>query len=201
VDDETGNIHLDAGTRVVRGREALDYVRVRHGISNNGDIGRMKRQQAFIASMANRVMSADTLARPDRLFKFLGAATRSLTLDEDLDSVKQLADLASEFQDIGLSNIRFITVPWDFWVEDPNRLVWAEDANRLWRQMRFDRVLSKDLSAEAIDAAQRPGSTATPDPDVTSSPTDEAGKDASGSPRPTPTRDPAEVAEENGLCA
>jgi LCP family protein required for cell wall assembly len=205
VDDDEGNIHLDAGTRVVRGREALDYVRVRHDISSNGDIGRMKRQQAFIASMANRVMSADTLARPDRLLSFLGAATKSLTLDEKLDSVKQLADLAGEFQDIGLDNIKFITVPWDFWEEDPNRLVWAEDANRLWRQMRFDRQLSRDLSAEAIDAAQRPGSTAKPDPDLTSSPTEQSsdgpGDGPGDGPSPTPTRDPAEIAAENGLCA
>lgn len=199
VNDETGNIHLDAGTRIVRGREALDYVRVRHGISNNGDIGRMKRQQAFIASMANKVMSAETLARPDRLFGFLGAATRSLTLDDGLSSVKRLSDLASEFQDIGLSNIKFITVPWDFWVEDRNRLVWAEDANRLWQQMRFDRPLSAELSSEAIDAAQRPGSTATPDPSDTSSPTEEASEGISAS--PTPTRDPEEIAAENGLCA
>lgn len=201
VDDETGNIHLEAGTRLVRGREALDYVRVRHGISNNGDIGRMKRQQAFIASMANKVMSAETLARPDRLLKFLGAATKSLTLDDGLSSVKKLSDLASEFQDIGLNNIKFITVPWDFWVEDRNRLVWAEDANRLWKQMRFDRPLSRDLSSEAIDAAQRPGSTATPNPADTTPPTDGASEAPSGGPSPTPTRDPAEVAEENGLCA
>jgi LCP family protein required for cell wall assembly len=200
VDDETGNIHLDAGTREVRGREALDYVRVRHDISNNGDIGRMKRQQAFIASMANKVMSAETLARPDRLFRFLGAATRSLALDERLDSVKKLSDLASEFQDIGLSNIKFVTVPWDFWEEDHNRLVWAEDADLLWRQMRFDRPLTGPLSAEAIDAAQRPGSTATPDPQDTASPTGGA-EGPSGSPSPTQTRDPAEVAAENGLCA
>ena len=34
-------------------------MRVRHGISSNGDIGRMKRQQVFIAAMASKVMSAE----------------------------------------------------------------------------------------------------------------------------------------------
>ena len=59
-------------------------MRVRHAISNNGDIGRMKRQQAFIAAMANKVKSAGTLGRPDRAFKFVDAATKSLTLDPGL---------------------------------------------------------------------------------------------------------------------
>ena len=33
VDDDIGHIHLKAGTREVKGKEALDYVRVRHAIS------------------------------------------------------------------------------------------------------------------------------------------------------------------------
>ena len=45
------------------------------------DIGRMKRQQAFIAAMAHQVLSANTLANPIRLLKFLEAATKSLQLD------------------------------------------------------------------------------------------------------------------------
>ncbi|MBD8870701.1 LCP family protein [Nocardioides sp. MJB4] len=196
VDDETGNITLEAGTREVQGQEALDYVRVRYGISNNGDIGRMKRQQSFIASMAGKVLSADTLGRPDRLLGFLNAATKSLTLDEELDSVKKVADLAQQFQGIGLDNIKFITVPFDFYEPDPNRLVWAEDANQLWKNIRFDRPLGSKLSSEVITAARRPGSTASPDPKDTSSPTPEPSDEPSASPV-----DPAKVAAENGLCA
>ena len=51
----------------MKGQRALDYVRVRHDISDNGDIGRMKRQQTFLASMANKAVSAGTLANPVRL--------------------------------------------------------------------------------------------------------------------------------------
>jgi LCP family protein required for cell wall assembly len=187
VDDYTGNIHLKAGTREVQGKEALDYVRVRHGISQNGDIGRMKRQQVFIAAMASKVMAAETLTNPARLIGFLGAATRSLTIDKRLGSVKKIAELASEFQDIGLDNIRFITVPWDFYEPDPNRLVWAPDARELWQKMINDRPLSKRLSSEAVTAAQRPGSGTTSGPTTT--------------PSEQPTRSAEEIAAENGLCA
>ena len=47
------------------GQQALNYVRERYVVGNGSDIGRMKRQQAFIASMAHQVVSAGTLARPD----------------------------------------------------------------------------------------------------------------------------------------
>lgn len=205
VDDYTGNIHLKAGTREVKGKEALDYVRVRHGISNNGDIGRMKRQQVFIAAMANKVMSAETLARPDRLLGFLRAATRSLTLDKGLGSVMKLRDLASQFQDTGLDDIKFITVPWDFWPEDPNRLIWTEDADALWHKMIFDLPLSKRLSTEAVSAARQPGGPAKPgeDPsdDPSDDPTEEPSDQASETPSEVPSRSAEEIAAENGLCA
>ena len=192
VDDYTGNIHLKAGTREVEGKEALDYVRVRHGISQNGDIGRMKRQQVFIAAMAGKVMAAETLTNPARLIGFLRAATRSLTIDKRLGSVKKIAELASEFQDIGLDNIRFITVPWDFYQPDPNRLVWAPDARELWQKMINDKPLSKRLSSEAVTAARRPGAGATSGP-TSPNPTN--------SPSQEPSRSAEEIAAENGLCA
>ncbi|WP_067435467.1 LCP family protein [Nocardioides jensenii] len=197
VDDPVGNIHLKAGTRELEGQEALDYVRVRHNISNNGDIGRMKRQQAFLAALANKVMSKGVLARPDRLYDFLDATTKSLTVDQRLGSPKKIADLAGKFQDLGTQNIKFITVPWDFYEPDPNRLVWAEDANLLWKKMRFDEPLSKRLSSDVITAARRPGSTATPDPDSTESPSADPSDDASESEAET---EAAESAEANGLC-
>ncbi len=82
VNDDIGHIHLPAGTYKVNGNQALDYVRVRHGIgAETGDIGRMKRQQAFISAMIEKVVSKGTLANPVRLYKFLDAATQSLTTD------------------------------------------------------------------------------------------------------------------------
>lgn len=196
VDDRSHGIYLEAGRREVSGREALNYVRVRHNISSNGDIGRMKRQQAFIASMTNKVMSGDVMTRPDRLVSFLKAATKSLTVDEDLGSVKQMGSLAWEFRNIDLDKIKFITVPWDFWPEDPNRLIWTQQANALWRKIRHDDALSKRLSAEAISAAQEPGGKPA-DPEAT----DEPEAEETDEPTEEPTKSAEEIAAENGLCA
>ncbi|WP_235737273.1 hypothetical protein [Nocardioides alcanivorans] len=145
------------------------------------------------------------LARPDRLVKFLYAATRSLTLDSELDSVAKIADLVGEVGDIGLENIKFITVPWDFYEPDHNRLVWAEDANLLWKRIKHDQPLSRRLSTELVDAARRPGSTATPDPDDESS--DESSSDEEseelGDESAEATADEEEraaTAAANGLC-
>lgn len=139
--DPEHDINLAAGRRLVTGDEALDYVRERSYLSVNGDIGRMRRQQAFVASMVDRVISADTLATPTRLYNFLDAATGSLTLDEDLASLGALADLTAEFRGTDAADIKFVTVPIEAYAEDANRLQLAPPAQRLWELIAADRPL------------------------------------------------------------
>ena len=64
VDDRIGNITLTAGRHQFNGDQALDYVRVRHGLDRTGDVGRMKRQQTFLASMIQKATSTGTLTNP-----------------------------------------------------------------------------------------------------------------------------------------
>ena len=177
VDDPIGKIYLPAGSYEVTGDQALDYVRVRHDISDNGDIGRMKRQQAFLAAMVNKAVSAGTLFNPPRLVKFLNAGTKSLTTDPGLAQLTDLFTLAEEVRDIGLNQVQFLTVPFTAYEPDPNRLALAPNAEMLWNQLRNDVPLSKELTSEATKASE--------------------GKPGSGKPKP----EDAEEAQQNGLCA
>lgn len=192
VHDTTGHINLPAGSYTVKGTQALDYVRVRHAISDNGDIGRMKRQQAFLASMANKAISAGTLINPVRLYNFLDAATQSLTTDPQLASLKDLAGLAKSMKNIGLDHIQFVTVPFETYQPDPNRLQWAPEADRLWNRIRHDKPLSKDLKSGVTTAADQGAHKKHPS-DGASTPSDQ--------PSQTEAAAKAEQARENGLCA
>ncbi len=220
VDDEIGKIHLPEGTYKVNGAQALDYVRVRHGLgAPNGDIGRMKRQQAFIAAMVEKVVAKGTLANPVRLYRFLDAATQSLTTDPGFAHLKELASLGSSLKNIGLENVQFITVPNRPYVEDPNRLEWAPEADALWRKMRFDKPLGK-LGAGAVtpgnesadkasdEASDKPSDKSSGEPSDSSSasPSEDgsASTDTSDARTETSGQSAAErkrAAEEAGLCA
>lgn len=189
VDDDKHDIHFEAGTQELDGEAALDYVRERYVLSVTGDIGRMKRQQAFIASMADKVLSAGTLSRPDRVFSFLDAVTESIEVDADLDTIAKMAELAQDLRGPGLSDIKFLTVPIAEYEPDPNRLIWTDAAKDLWRRINQDKPLGPTLSEGSLKAGDRV-STASPSPDATESPSTSEKK--------------AEEAQErlsNGLCA
>ncbi|MBZ5737780.1 LCP family protein [Nocardioides mangrovi] len=157
--DPAHQINIEAGTRKLKGTEALNYVRERYVVGNGSDVGRMKRQQAFIASMAHQVITAGTLARPDHLVRFLDAATKSLTVDKGLGNLVKIAELGSEFKDIGLDNIQFITIPQIPDPADPNRLVFKQpQARQVWQKIANDEPLTKRLSEDVISAGNVPGS-------------------------------------------
>lgn len=194
IDDRSHGIYLEAGTREVSGREALSYVRQRYAVGDGSDIGRMKRQQAFAASMANKVISAGTLTSPRRLYGFLNAGTKSLTVDPGLSNLGKIARLGIEFRDIDLSNIQFLTIPWTWDPVDPNRVVWAPEADQVWRRIAEDQTLTRRLTVDAISAAkpEEPGTDRG----------DKGRKD--NAPSSSPSASPSDVAQEAaaaaGLC-
>ncbi|MEO9323303.1 LCP family protein [Nocardioides sp. C4-1] len=151
IDDPAHGITIPAGTREVRGNEALSYVRARYTLGDGSDLGRIKRQQAFLAAMAGKVVSKGTLARPDRLLGFLNAATSSL--QTDFDSIDQMRDVGTSFRSIGLENIKFVTVPWQYSPVDPNRVAWLPSADKLWKRVVKDKPLTKKVSSDGILSA------------------------------------------------
>ncbi len=193
VNDDIGKIYLPAGSYEVKGQQALSYVRLRHGLSENGDIGRMKRQQAFLASMANKAISAGTLLNPVRLYNFLDAATKSLTTDPELASLNKLRGLAGQLKDIGLKQIQFLTVPFESYEPDPNRLQFAPEAEELWERIRNDEPLPSKFGKDVTSAAEGPGEES-PGPSTDPSPSNDPKEQAKAAAR-------ARAAAENGLCA
>ncbi len=206
VNDNVGHIHLPQGTYKVNGNQALDYVRVRHGIgAPNGDIGRMKRQQAFIAAMVQKVVSKGTLANPVRLYRFLDAATQSLTTDTGFAHLKELASLGASLKNIGLDNVQFITVPNQPYAPDPNRLLIAPEATELWRRIRFDDSLGK-FGAGALSPGHKPGESPASSPSASPSNPPSTSPTQSPSSTPSTSSGPSDAerkqaAEEAGLCA
>ncbi|MEO7268626.1 MAG: LCP family protein [Knoellia sp.] len=144
IDDPKAKFTLSAGRHTLDGEQALGYVRTRYSVGDGSDIGRIKRQQAFLSSVAQQATDSKLLLRPDKLLRFLGAATSSLQMDEDF-GLGPMKDIAASVKNIGVDKIQFVTVPTEVYPEDENRVQWAPAADELWEAIRMDR----DLGAPA----------------------------------------------------
>ncbi|MDX3854071.1 LCP family protein [Streptomyces sp. AK02-01A] len=136
------------GDQTVAGRKALDYVRIRHGIGDGSDIGRIKRQQAFVAGLIKKVKSDGLTAT--KLLPLADAATRSMTVDPGLGTADKLLSFAMSLKDIDLHNTKFVTVPWRY--EGSRVAVVEPDADALWAALKADRTIDGTDASGKKDA-------------------------------------------------
>lgn len=152
-----GKVVLKAGMQNLSGQKALDYVRVRHGVGDNSDVGRMLRQQAFLSALMGKVKGQGM--NPTTLLPLADAATKSLTVDPGLGSASKLMSFGLSLKSIDLKNIQFITAPWKY--DGPRIDLVHPDVDDLFAELRANRTL------QGVDASGKPKSTASPAPAVT----------------------------------
>lgn len=184
---------------VLSGDQALDYVRARYvgeQIQQN-DISRIRRQQEFIGALVREVQSAGTLTRLDKVVKFLDAATRSLTTDEEFASVTRLGKVAMQLQNIGLDKVQFVTLPTEYYPRDSEfwgKVYWTPEAEQIWKLINEDKAIPpRLLGGDAVSAEGPPGATETPSP-TAGGETPSPSETPSQTPTPTETASPSETA-------
>jgi LCP family protein required for cell wall assembly len=149
-----GNLVLDEGMQNLSGQKALDYVRMRHGIGDNSDVGRMLRQQAFLSALIGKIKGQGM--NLTTLLPLADAATKSLTVDPALGSARKLASFAMSLKSIDLKNIKFITAPWRYAGARIDLV--HPDVDDLFAELRANRTL------EGVNASGKvtPRTTTTP---------------------------------------
>ncbi|WP_034488225.1 LCP family protein [Actinomadura oligospora] len=158
VDDPKSKLHLSKGKHVIKGDQALAYVRVRHGLGDGSDLGRIKRQQKFMGALANKAMSAGVLSNPSSLLKLISAGTKSLKTDSEL-SPSTMMKIGSGMQGMTSGKLRFITAPWGPDPADPNRVVLSQPgADNFFNALRNDRSVPEEKKPAAGAAPKIPAS-------------------------------------------
>src|SRR4051794_116129 len=95
-----------AGWQKLDGPQALSFVRQRHDLPR-GDLDRVTRQQAVMASLAHDVISSKTLSSPATLNRLQEAVQRSVVLSEGWD----IMDFVEQLQKLAAGNVAFGTIP------------------------------------------------------------------------------------------
>ena len=106
VDEPLSGAKFKAGRQTLTGQDALSFVRQRHELPR-GDLDRITRQQAYMASLANHVLSSKTLTDPGSMSKLNNAVQRSVVLDSGWD----VMGLATQMQNMAGGDVSFQTIP------------------------------------------------------------------------------------------
>jgi LCP family protein required for cell wall assembly len=123
-----------AGWQKLDGPQALSFVRQRQDLPR-GDLDRVVRQQAVMASLAHDVISSKTLSSPATLDRLQQAVQRSVVLSDGWD----VMDFAEQLQKLAAGNVAFATIP----VQEESG--WSDDG--MQSVVRVDRMHVKEWVA------------------------------------------------------
>ena len=134
--DRKAGLNLPAGVTHVNGETGLSYVRARH-LDGRADLGRVERQQRFLAAMVSRASSKDVLLDPRALVRFLNAALASVRADKGL-SEGELVRLGTRLRHVSGGDVQFRTVP----VANPSAMMAGLGSVALWDKASADTVFA-----------------------------------------------------------
>jgi LCP family protein required for cell wall assembly len=191
VNDNHTGLHLSAGTHTLQGWQALQFLRIRHGIGDGSDLSRISNQQQFMGSLVRKLTADETLGNPATLFTFASTAmaqvqTGQLLLSQSLANPTLMVQIAMAVKDVPYEDIVFVQYPTGYEDGGARVVPITSSADVLFQALRDNKSLT--LTGDASEGggtvvegeASKP-STPTPTPTATPDPTDTA----------TPTEDPA----------
>jgi hypothetical protein len=167
---------LPAGTTVLKGAQALEYVRAREFDPAQGDLGRIQRQQKFMGAMLNKAESAGVLLNLPRLYGFLKSVTSSLTVNKGLGK-SEMFRLARKLHSMSPKNVNLLTVPLSntaYATPDGSAVLWDPVlSKRLFHDFAADKPITNvtkpqhltvapdDISVKVLNATSSAGLAAT----------------------------------------
>lgn len=154
--DAKAGLHLPAGISHVDGETGLAYVRAR-SLDARADLGRIDRQQRFLAAMVHRVTSRETLLDPRAMVRFLDAALSTVRADPGLQR-GELIDLATRLRHLSGADVRFLTVP----IANPSARPGGVGAVALWDEVAAEQLF-RTMREDQTGAAPDPAAAAVPE--------------------------------------
>ncbi|BCL26437.1 LCP family protein [Streptomyces aurantiacus] len=144
VKDDSSGADLRKGCQTLDGTEALAFVRQRKQEAQ-GDLGRTRNQQKFLAALAKKAATPGTLLNPAKSFPTLNAGLDTLVVDKDT-GLRDLMTLFEAMRGVTAGGGRQINVP----VSDPafatskgSAVKWDDRrARALFAELRADRPVT-----------------------------------------------------------
>jgi LCP family protein required for cell wall assembly len=172
-DYELGTVLTHSGRQLIDSKTALNYVRARNiTTENNGDYGRIKRQQLFLSSLLRSLISKETFFSLSKL----NAVVNMFISNSYVDNIKtkDLVQLGQSVQGMNAGHVSFVTVPTGITDENGDEPPRTSDMRALFDSIINDDPLpgennmnatSSPPSTSANSKAAQPGQPTDPHPE------------------------------------
>lgn len=167
--DPKSHLKLTKGSHTIKGVQALQWLRTRHGFEDGSDIGRTHAQHMYMNSMIRQLKSGSKLTDPPKLLNLAESATKALTVDDGLGSVTKLVSLANDIKKVPTKRITMTTMPWGADPLNPTaHVVPTSAATKLFTLLRNDEAVDGETSKKKTKTSTATATaSASPKADIT----------------------------------
>ncbi|MGY5129530.1 LCP family protein [Streptomyces nigrescens] len=153
INDPKSHLKLKAGRHVVKGEQALAFVRTRHTVGFGSDLSRIELQQQFLSSLIRKLKSS-AFSSPGKLYDVSQAATKALTVDTGIGTAGKLLDFGTDLKKVDIDKVTFATVPVLDNPDDPATVILDKaKADPLFAMVRADHTLAKGKKGKGKKSA------------------------------------------------
>ncbi|MFC7431397.1 MULTISPECIES: LCP family protein [unclassified Agrococcus] len=174
IDDPYTGFSITEGTHEIEGLQALQFLRMRHGVGDGSDLSRISSQQVFLSSLIRTLQSDAVLSDLGRLYSIAQVATSSMTMSSSLNDVGTMVSMARVLANIPLDTMQFIQYPSAS--NGTGRVVPTPVADEVMALIASDQPVTLDPNATG-QGAEATADPAVPDPAATTPPADPAAPD------------------------
>ncbi|WP_318152725.1 LCP family protein [Microbacterium helvum] len=189
-DPEHTGLTLSEGEHTLQGWEALQFLRIRHGIGNGSDLGRISNQQQFMSSMVRKLQSDAVLADPARLLTLATTAIGQmqkgeLKLSSGLANPTLMVQIAMAVKNVPFEDIVFVQYPTRYSDDALRVYPVTEAADQLFAALEANEPLTLTGDPSQGGGVEVTGEVVQPEPTTEATPTPGAspGTDATTDPQ------------------
>lgn len=126
--DELAGLELSKGCHTLDGRQGLAFARARHDVGDGSDLQRIDRQQQLIGAMVAQALDSNIFSNMPQMYRFVQEAMQVAAFSRSLDTWRANSALLNSVRGTPPEDFRFVTVPWMYNPNDPNRVLLEEPA-------------------------------------------------------------------------
>ncbi|MCU1513561.1 MAG: hypothetical protein JWO10_651 [Microbacteriaceae bacterium] len=111
IHDQQIPFDLAAGEQTLVGIDAVQFLRVRYGLGDGSDLGRVSNQQLFLSALVRKIKTPETLGNPIKVYELAKAVAGNMTLSSSLTNLNTMASIAIAVKDISFDDVVFVQYP------------------------------------------------------------------------------------------
>ncbi|GLF99239.1 LCP family protein [Streptomyces yaizuensis] len=160
---EGSGLKLPKGDNIVKGEDALKWLRTRYGFGDGTDLYRARAQHMYMGSMVRQLRKEAKLTDPNKLRKLAEAAIGALTVDDRIDTVTDLLKIGDALKGVPPERMTMLTMPNEYSTRPGftgKVIPKPGEAEQLFRMIRED----IPLDGKGVKKKKKPAETVSRDP-------------------------------------